>query len=265
MNEKIFVSPRAKQHFKNLLAESSLNSASDLSYGFQEQLAYVALADALHTKYGITGSVAEIGLFLGDYFHMIASCAKDDEFAVGIDLFEDQEYNIDGSGIHDKSIQYHQEKYLERVSSAAVPIWIQADSLYLDSQEIKSKIQGQSLRLVSIDGGHSHYHLVNDLLLVESILAHGGVVIIDDYTNAGWPGVAEGVARYFLLNSRRTLAPFFSHWNKLLLTTESFHDKYLDTVMRLFDSESVNYKRAKLFGFDVIHGQGLKQLLLEGD
>ena len=73
---------------------------------------------------------------------MIASCAKDDEFAVGIDLFEDQEYYIDGSGIHDKSIQYHQDKYLERVLSAAGPIWIQADSLYLNSQEIKSKIQG---------------------------------------------------------------------------------------------------------------------------
>ena len=86
MNEKIYVSPRAKQYFSNLLTEQSFNSVSDLSYGFQEQLAYVALADALHTRYGITGSVAEIGLFLGDYFHMIASCAKDDEFAVGIDL-----------------------------------------------------------------------------------------------------------------------------------------------------------------------------------
>ena len=147
---------------------------------------------------------------------MIASCAKDDEFAVGIDLFEDQEYNIDGSGIHDKSIQYHQEKYLERVSSAAVPIWIQADSLYLDSQEIKSKIQGQSLRLVSIDGGHSPYHLVNDLLLSESILANGGVIVVDDYTNAGWPESCRGCSpllpskftensRPFLLSLEQTL------------------------------------------------------------
>ena len=261
MSEQLFVSPMAKKYFRNLSTDPSL----ELSYAFREQLSYVALADALHTKFGITGSVGEIGLFLGDYFHMIASCGKDDEFAVGIDLFEDQKFNIDGSGIHDKTIQYHQEKYVERVFSGAIPVWIQADSLFLNSEEVKSKIHGQPLRLVSIDGGHTHYHLVNDLLLVESNLAHGGVVIIDDYTNAGWPGVAEGVARYFLLNSRRTLAPFFSHWNKLLLTTESFHGQYLETVSSLFDSASANYKIEKLFGFEVIHGQGLSQLLLESE
>ena len=86
-------------------------------------------------------------------------------------------------------------------------------------------------------------------------------MIIDDYTNAGWPGVAEGIARYFLLSGRRTLAPFFVNWNKLLLTTESKHRELLDYFAGIARQNKAHVTMQNLYGFEVLHCQGFSENL----
>ena len=56
--------------------------------------------------------------------------------------------------------------------------------------------------------------------------------MVDDITNSGWPGVMEGVARYFLLGSERRLLPFMMSLNKLWLTTCDYHKLYLDFALK---------------------------------
>ena len=225
-------------------------------FGAKEQLSYIVLADRFQKNNNIRGSVAEIGVFVGDYYFMLASCARPDEYAVAIDLFENQGANIDGSGEHDKTIAQFQREYDEMFENGSRPRFIQGDSLYLEKNDLLKSSAGQQYRIFSIDGGHTHYHLVNDLKLCEKVLCHGGVVIIDDYTNAGWPEVAEGVARYFLMNDGRRLAPFLINWNKLVLTTESFHRKYYNYILEICQIQGLLHYEKSLYGFGVLNAQG---------
>jgi len=115
---------------------------------------------------------------------------------------------------------------------------------------------GEQFRLFSIDGDHEHYHVTRDITTIASSLAHGGIVIIDDYTNPGWPGVAEGVARHFLLSSHQPLAPIFIGSNKLLLTTASCHNQINSALLDFFVSNSLPCKVKSLFGYSVIVQEG---------
>jgi len=227
------------------------------TFGLKEQLAYPRVADAFHQSRGILGAVGEIGVFLGDYLFAIGLCARPNEAIVAVDLFEDQTANFDGSGRHDKGFDHFRDIHGKWIKSGAPLKFLKGDSLNVTQADMLSASDGHRYRLLSIDGGHTHYHTVNDMLLAESVLCHGGVVILDDYTNAGWPGVAEGVGRYFLQTPRRTLAPFFLHWNKLLMTTESMHAELLEHFDSMVpDSQRHLAKRSRLYGFDVLIAQG---------
>jgi len=228
-------------------------------FSFSEQLSYVMMADAYHRSENIHGAVGEIGVFLGDYLFGLGACARPDEPIVAIDLFEDQKDNIDGSGRHDKTFDYYRALHQKHIRNGAELVLLKGDSLYLNTQDLFKASKQNRYRLFSIDGGHTHYHMTNDLFLVESVLDHGGIVIVDDYTNAGWPGVAEGVARYFLLSPNRRLAPFFTHWNKLLLTTESRHESVLKYFEDHARTNNFHVVKQKLFGFDVLHTQGFSE------
>jgi hypothetical protein len=156
-----------------------------------------------------------------------------------------------------------EQDFATRHKNGATPVFLKGDSLYLRDIDLLSASRSQQFRIFSIDGGHTPYHLVNDILLIEKVLCHGGVVIVDDYTNPGWPGVAEGVARYFLLHARRRLAPFLIHWNKLVLTTESYHSQYYAYVCSICERNGMQTYPQKLYGFDVMHSQGFATALFE--
>jgi hypothetical protein len=83
------------------------------------------------------------------------------------------------------------------------------------------------MRIFSIDGAHSWQHTVSDLALADDLVTSGGVVIVDDILNSGWPGVVNGVARYLLLSANRRLFPFMIGLNKLWFTTPDYHERYL--------------------------------------
>lgn len=215
----------------------------------------VLISDCIHERLGISGSVAEIGIFLGDYLCMLASCAAPHEKSVAIDLFLNQHLNVDESGKHDKSIEWHIENYKSRVFSGATAEWIAADSLFIEPSKLLKVGCGQ-YRLISIDGGHEPYHVTQDIRISAACLTHGGIVIVDDYTNHGWPGVAEGVARHFLLSSHQTLAPFFVGSNKLLLTSISFHREIFCKLEEIFTVNALPFKVKKLYGFPLIVQEG---------
>jgi hypothetical protein len=70
------------------------------------------------------------------------------------------------------------------------------------------------------------------MMLATQVCTAGAVIIVDDITNAGWPGVMEGVARYFLLNPDIKLFPFLMTQNKLWLTTYDYHHQYFEHALQ---------------------------------
>jgi Methyltransferase domain len=94
----------------------------------------------------------------------------------------------------------------------------EGDSSALDAPALK-RLAGGAYRLISIDGGHSAKTTAHDLAIAVEALAPGGVIILDDYFNEMWPGVSEGVHRYF--RELHGVLPFATGANKMLFCNAS--------------------------------------------
>lgn len=205
----------------------------------------------LQADKGIRGDLAEIGVYHGRFFTLLGLLAAPDELAVAIDVFEDLPNYDHGGGwtrldIVRDNFNAHTGKAADR--SAA---FIVSDSMMLRTDQIRERLRSDGIRLFSIDGAHSHFHTVHDLRLAEELIVPGGIVIVDDILNGGWPGVFEGVARYLLLSGERRLFPFMIGGNKLWLTTYDAHAEYLAHVA---DDQTLLPPRrvTNFFGVDVV-------------
>src|SRR5215510_5551903 len=103
----------------------------------------------------------------------------------------------------------------------------EGDSTALDGPALK-RLAGGAYRLISIDGGHSATTTAHDLAIAVEALAPGGVIILDDYFNEMWPGVSEGVYRYF--REPHGILPFATGANKMLFCAPSAIPLYVDSL-----------------------------------
>src|SRR5580704_7195743 len=79
------------------------------------------------------------------------------------------------------------------------------------------------------------------------------IIFVDDYYNPNWPGVQEGIAKFYLSNSAR-FVPLLFTCNKLFLCNLSYHKMYLDLVSRFVRQNfpDTRIKLVRRFGFDTV-------------
>ena len=205
----------------------------------------------LQADKGVKGDLAEIGVYHGRLFTFLGLLAADDERAIAIDVFEELPNYDEGGGR--TSIDIVRANFVEHTGKAVdrSAAFIVADSMMLRADQIRTSLKNSGIRLFSLDGAHSHFHTVHDLRLAEELTVPGGIVLVDDISNCGWPGVIEGVARYLLLSAERRLFPFMIGGNKLWLTTYDTHAEYLAYVVE--DQTLLPPRRVtNFFGVDVV-------------
>lgn len=147
---------------------------------------------AFQRERGLEGPACEIGVHHGRLFILLHLLALP-ERALGIDLFELQQENVDQSG---KGSRDAVDRNL--ASHGCDPsrvVLLAENSLCLTPERIIDLCGGQP-RLFSVDGGHTCEVTVNDLVLAERAVCDGGLVILDDYFNSLWPAVSEGACRF---------------------------------------------------------------------
>ena len=168
---------------------------------------------------GLSGAVAEIGVHHGQLFILLALQTAPGELAVGFDLFENQDQNLDRSGEGDRDIL---EKNLtsSQVDRDRVRL-VTANSLDLTAVDVRNYCNSE-VRMFSVDGGHTAELTANDLALAAEVLAPGGIVVLDDYFNEMWPGVSEG-ALQFMADNPGKLIPFGVGSNKVCFTNSQDH------------------------------------------
>jgi Methyltransferase domain len=195
---------------------------------------------------GWEGAVAEIGLHHGKSFVALCLALKDNERAYGIDLFEQQDRNLDQSGKGNRSI-LESNLALWSVPPASFTLDARSSEL-VTPEDILGSVGG--VRFFSVDGGHWRDIVYNDLLLAERTLLKYGVIAVDDFLRAEWPDVSRA---YFDWHRQRSkpLVPFAIGFNKLYLCDEElvgFYGKVLETssFLRIFF-----VKRCEFFGRDV--------------
>jgi hypothetical protein len=172
----------------------------------------------------VSSAVAEIGVHHGKLFIGMQLLQRDGEKSVAIDVFGDQDLNIDASGHGDL------EKFVNNVnlwSSMDDVVVHQGDSTKL-TPEVLRGLAGGGIRFFSVDGGHTDEIVYSDMKLAEASLVNGGIVIADDVFNEYWPGVATGTLRY--LNDGAKLVPFLIGFNKVLFTHPEFSEFYRGEV-----------------------------------
>ena len=204
---------------------------------------------AFQTASSVVGNIAEIGVYHGRFLIALAHLGRPGELCLGIDVFADQAKNLDHSGAGDaQKLRQNLQAYAPTELRYQL---IQADSLSLTLRErVEINVQFGPFRLFSVDGGHTRQHALNDLLLAQDLLAPGGVIWVDDYYNRHWPGVAEGVGRFFTGHDAR-VAPFMFGHNKLCLTHLASHKALLDRCVERFSGYD-NFKLVRMYDFDAV-------------
>jgi hypothetical protein len=197
-----------------------------------EVLTMLAAVDAVQRAQNVGGAVAEIGVHRGKLFIGLKLLQHGDETAVAIDVFGDQDLNVDHSGNGDYQRFL---KNVERWSSIDGLVVHQGDSTQLQPQRLV-ELAGSGVRIFSVDGGHTEQIVTSDMRLAEETLAEGGVVVADDVFNAAWPGVAVGTLRY--LDEGGALAPFVIGFNKVLFSRPEFCHRYRDAVIAPFGNRA---------------------------
>jgi len=186
-----------------------------------------------HEQHGTRGDIAEIGVHHGKLFVILAAVARPDETCVAVDVFEDQQLNVDSSGngsraVFEGHLKTHFPDLLDRIKIVA------CDSMSITPGTAAAKLSERGVRLFSIDGGHTVAHVVNDLSIAQELLVSSGVVLLDDFLGPMWPSVSEGFFKYMSIANRR-LAPFLVFQNKLFLTTFSEHEQVLQGLRGYLD------------------------------
>jgi hypothetical protein len=199
---------------------------------------------------GVAAPIAEIGVYQGKFFIGLLKTMNAPLDNYAIDVFGLQRFNLDGSGRGDLD---RLKANLERagVDASAVRLW-QTDSMSIDEAMIgrlRETIGGFSF--FSVDGCHMVEHTINDMELAIRLTLPSGIIFVDDYYNANWPGVQEGVSRFYLTRTPR-FVPLLFTCNKLFLCHISFHREYLKIVEGFVRANfpETRLKRVQRFGYD---------------
>ncbi|CAO3457448.1 predicted protein [Azospirillum argentinense] len=203
----------------------------------------IATVGVWQNAQGVTGSVGEIGVHHGRLFILLALARRPGERAFAIDLFDDQQFNVDQSGQGDETA-FRANLVRFGIEPASVEV-VKGNSLDLTWSGLAGRL-GPAVRLFSIDGGHTADITRHDLGVADDSLGDGGVIVLDDYFNPEFPAVSEGMCR-FMADRPGALAPFAIGDNKLLLTRPDWAERYRAMLVGAMPSR--HYVRdTELFG-----------------
>lgn len=222
-------------------------------------------------------SMVEIGVYHGRSFLPLCALRNAGETLVAIDCFDQQEFNVDESGVGNYNkfvsnicrvcgaIKEEDEEFWDgaRDASGELPSWlrvIKGNSLVMSAMEIIQAASEndcndylRSVRMFSIDGSHTAEATMSDLKLAQACLHARGCVILDDVFNTDWPGCISGLAAY-LADPTSTLAPVAIAYNKVILCAKD--DEFIRSTYFAALAPRAR-KTAELFGHTVrIHKHG---------
>ena len=203
----------------------------------------------------VEGDVCEIGIHHGRSFLAMMATKSVATVGLAIDVFEDQQLNVDLSGKGD--LDYFRRN-VNRWSASVDRVQMHsADSLTLSCETILNLLEGRRVSMFSVDGGHTVSHVINDISLSAGVLGRMGLTIVDDFGNGDWPGVTEGVICYLGAKmegpSEPQLVPLAYGDNKLYLCHTSDYDFLSKFCVNVLLPMSKSWKKVELCGHVVYH------------
>lgn len=150
----------------------------------------------------VPGDVAEIGVYHGRTFILLAKMLRPGEAIVGIDPF----------AMKGESFRQAFEGNLAAHGVAAAQVRIQQGlSKDLSADQIAALFPNP-VRFFHIDGDHSYDAIQVDLALAERLLHPEGIIVMDDFLHSQHPDVTESIFDY-LKSGKTGLVPFLQTEN----------------------------------------------------
>lgn len=220
--------------------EKYLNNSCNRIIGFQEPPTFIFL-DYLNTFTDKKGGALEIGVHHGQFYLAMNSLVASDHKSYAVDIFDDKELNVDNSGDGDLS------KFLENLDAYDLHHGQNTVIIKGDSTDRTIFEAVERCHFISVDGGHTPEHVINDLTVAASLVTDNGVVIVDDYFNHWWPSVTEGITKYLMTSP--TLVPFATSKNKMWMSRLSWKKRYYE-----FSKMAPGFQKTptRFFGHDII-------------
>jgi hypothetical protein len=201
------------------------------------------ITEVLDTRH-VPGGALEIGVHHGKFFIALNAIVDAQYNSVALDLFDNQEFNIDFSGRGSYGHFTENLKKFDRHKGGNVIIESR-DSTSVDPISLLA-LSKSPFKVVSVDGGHTAEHTISDILLADNVIQPQGFVLVDDILNSHWMGVIDGVTNY--LKTRPRLWPLAVGYNKLVMCRMSMQPAY-----KLFFQQRFAFtKSTNLCGYEVL-------------
>lgn len=215
------------RRFPKVLTDRYIKRGSDNVDGWFEKLdqhIIRAIGDC-QTERGITGAVGEIGVYHGRLFILLYLMLHAHEQAFCVDVFE--QFG-EAKAWDPRGVEHHfLENLHKHVGSNDKLEIFRSRSEDISPNDITRAVG--SVRLFSIDGGHTAETTENDLKIANACLSDKGIIALDDFHNRTFPGVAQGVHGFFA--SKPDLVPFVIGHNKLYLCRSGCAEIYQRAVI----------------------------------
>ena len=202
----------------------------------------IARLGQIQLALGVAGAACEIGVHHGRTLILLHLLTRPGEATVAIDLYE---------LLHAENGRARKAQLLRNVRSHGGEVdrirVVSEDSVKLTPQRILELCAGRP-RLFSIDGGRTAEITCHDLALAHATVCDGGVVMVHDYFQEGWPEVSEGVCRF--MARQPGLYPIAIGGNKVFFTNSREAARaYRDGLAQVF---AVLVRRSIMFGEPVL-------------
>lgn len=164
----------------------------------------------------VRSDLFEIGAHHGKSAVLLARMTRSDETLCVCDIFEDQAANVSASGAGNRAVF---ERNIATIAPGA-----RTQVFQTRSSELTPEAIGGPYRFFHIDGGHLREEARADLELAASVLAHAGVIVVDDPFQPEWPGVTEAILEF--CGNRPEFEPVALGFNKLVIARRESRARY---------------------------------------
>jgi hypothetical protein len=193
----------------------------------------------------LSGSIAEIGVYFGRSFLLMAGLLQPGERAFAADLFDI------GQDPSRESTQLR--TFL--ASGEKLGIAIDRNLVYAgSSRELNvHDITGKTgtVRFFNIDGGHLLDDIACDAALAKQAIADFGVLCFDDFCNPEWPEVSLGV--FDFLRTNPEFAPFALSQKKIFICKNEYAEHYKSVIGGAPVLRKISRLEVDLLGRSVLH------------
>jgi hypothetical protein len=190
--------------------------------GYLDPVDALAIASIMIAQTGNSlggGGIAEVGVFFGRSFFLMAKLLEEGEYAFAADLFD--------IGLRASGESWQLASFLKSAEELNVDMPLEfifvGSSRTLQPNTLRDKVG--PVRFFHIDGDHSWEGVKSDAQLAERTIADFGVICFDDFCNPLYPDVSSGVFD-FLRERSGTIAPFLITRKKLFVCRVEYADFY---------------------------------------